>query len=159
VPPWPALRSAAAEHGLHLGIWQSITDPWRAEYVYRVYQPDSFVVEAERGMDWAELARLLAPYRCPKAVVTNFAPFTRPDGRPDAEAARPLVDAGWRCLVECDLPANPRATPERLDWEARLRGWGYGQPVIYLYGGKTLADYGDMTRWPGWAAWSAEYVL
>lgn len=108
-------------------------------------------------MDWAAIARAVVDL--PRAVVTNFAPFTNPDGSPNLDAARPLVEAGWACLTECDLPANPNATPERLDFEARQRGWKYGQPVLYLYGGVDLSYYGDLAQWPGWAAWSAEYVL
>lgn len=96
----------------------------------------------------------------PKAVVTTFSPLRDPQGIPLPGKARPLIEAGFSCLPECDLPANANATPDRMDFEAKQLGWEYTVPGFYAYGGMTVDDYAQWADWQfGTWTWLAEYVL
>jgi hypothetical protein len=158
---WWSLKDMARKYGYHLGIWASHITPSGASIDVWNFSPSSYVLEAERHQDYDKFALALSEYdKLPKAVVTNFAPFTNRDGTPN-DRSRLLIEAGWACLTECDIPNNPNATPARMDWEARQRGWSYGQPVVYVNSSCPLDYYTPLlsTGFPGWSIWSAEYLI
>jgi len=158
---WWDIADMAHDYGYNLGIWASHITPEGANADVWNFIPTSYVLEAEREQDYSLFVKALSEYeKLPKAVVTNFAPFTNWDGTPN-DNAKPLIEAGWACLTECDLPNNPNATPVRMDWEAKQRGWKYGQPVIYV-NADYPPDYYSLflgTDFPGWSIWSAEYLI
>jgi hypothetical protein len=92
---------------------------------------------------------------CPLAICTNF--NTPLQSR---EAARPLIDAGFTCLVEAYLNENPNATPDSMDRIARDLGWPTSQPVfgVYPVEGKPAPSYAQWADWPG-VDYLGEYVL
>jgi hypothetical protein len=114
-------------------------------------------------------------------VATNFAPFIDADGLPDRAKAKPLTQAGWRCLTEVYTPEQPGITPEKRhayaqhytydaikDLPADHRdhglfepgeGWYETQPIIGLYRGFTMSDYPTVRNYRNWSGWSSESVL
>jgi len=96
----------------------------------------------------------------PKAVVTTFVPL-RDGFVPLPEKAQPLIDAGFACLTECDMPANPNQSPPRMDFSAQTLGWDYSIPGFYCQNGfRPETHYAEWMDWQwGWWTWLAEYVL
>jgi len=95
---------------------------------------------------------------CPLAVCTNFnVPLTNPQGVPQPDKAKPLIDAGFTCLTECYLGDNPEATPERLDYTAKKLGWPATQAVFGVYNALP-SRYAQWADWPG-VDYLGEYVL
>lgn len=116
-----------------------------------------FVPEA---VDWPSVVAAIQDLPIHKSVVTNFAPFVTEAGLPDRSKSQPLVDAGYACLTECYLSEAPLATPENTDFYARAHlGWAATQPVLGVYGGKTLADYPTRDNYQNWSVWDAGEVL
>lgn len=117
-------------------------------------------VDNPQAVNWPEMIFTLKDLPITKAVVTNNAPFVHHDGTPWPEKVAPLVAAGWSCLTEAyDLDGDPTQWIERRDFFAKQCGWQETQPVIGLYGGRTLADFPTRNQYRNWSAWAAEYVL
>jgi hypothetical protein len=163
----PSVKQACEDEGLIFGIWmtRSFTAVEAASAV-QASAANFFIAEAEipatlpQSQDWPALIMELAPYKIPKAVVSNTAAFTDPAGAYHPEVAAPLIADGWAYLSECYLSEAPHATPENQNWTVTTKlGWPETQPVAGLYGGKSMADYPTLGNYRGWSAWSAEYVL
>lgn len=140
--------------------------PTAAAQAMTASQASFFLAEAEipanlsYSQDWPALMEALAPFDVPKAVVTNFAAFTNPDGTPRPDVAAPLIAGGWACLTECyDLDGDPALFIARRDFYARQLGWAETQPVLGLYSGRTFDSYPGYETYRGWSVWAAEYVL
>lgn len=168
----PAVKAACEAHELIFTIWATRGfDAAQARQWCVETGAEGFIAEAEipaedapgvpkpEAQNWAELTFELSDLGIPMAVATNFAPFTHHDGTPWPEKAKPLIAAGWHCLSECYLSESPNSTPENQDFFARHFGWTETQPILGLYGGKTLADYGDLSSYRNVSHWDAGTVL
>lgn len=93
----------------------------------------------------------------PKAVVTNFTPLTDGQGVPLVDKGRALVDAGYRCLVECYIGDAPTTTPPNQMAYASHFGWDAAQPVFGVYN-EPLASYQQWMN-GGWSVYLGEYLL
>jgi hypothetical protein len=163
----PAMLEACASSGLVFTIW--LTRPFDAGIVRQACldsRAAGISLEAEipgfvpEAVDWQACVNAIADLPIAKSVVTNFAPFVDVNGYPDPAKSKPLVDAGWACLTEAYLGEAPNATPENLDFYARAHlGWTETQPVLGIYGGKTLADYPTRGNYRNWSCWDAGEVL
>lgn len=162
-----AVRSECERFGLIFTIWftRGFTNADVRKGVLDS-QAAGVLVEGEipasrpEAVDWPDLIEQLGDLNIAKGVVTNFAPFVRDDGTPWPEKAKPLIDDGWACLTECYLSEAPNSTPENTDFYAtRNLGWPETQPVLGVYGGKTLDDYPTRDRYRNWSAYNAGAAL
>ena len=165
------VRDACASANLVFTIW--LTRPFDAASVRQaclesgaagVSLEGEIPGYSDAAVDWQACVNAIADLNIHKSVVTNFAPFTTPDGLPDPAKARPLVEAGWACLTECYLPENQNLTPEAQDFYARAHlGWSETQPVLGLYEGfghrYTLDDYPTRNQYRNWSVWDSGEVL
>lgn len=162
-----AMLDACRAHDLVYTIW--LTRPFNGASVRQAVlasgaagviceaEIPSFVPEA---VDWPSVIRAVEDLPVHKAVVTNFAAFVNEGGYPARDISQPLVDAGWACMTECYLGEAPNATPENTDYYARAHlGWAATQPVLGVYGGKTLADYPTRDAYRNWSVWDAGEIL
>lgn len=109
------------------------------------------------SVDWVDVIWHLADLDIPKAVVSNSAAFTDPQGNYLPEKAKPLIDDGWAYISECFISESPNATPERADWVVTTKlGWPRTQPMIE---GWHVEDYGDLSRFQNISHWDAGNVL
>lgn len=173
-----AVRQACEGHAIIFTIWFTRPiDPGVARQACVESGAQGFLAEAEipsewvnpatgqvepkpEAQNWPALIHELSDLPIPKGVVTNFAPFVHANGLPYPEKARPLIDAGWFCLTECYLAENANSTPERTDFYAKANlGWSETQPVLGIYGGKTLDDYPTRNNYRNWSVWDAASVL
>jgi hypothetical protein len=119
------------------------------------------VAELEGPGDYEGIMRAIetdALPSCALAVCTNFnVPLVDAQGVPQPAAAKPLIDARFRCLTEAYIGDNPNATPPRLDFTGRKLGWATTQPVFGIYN-KPLSAY-DEWKSGGWSIYLAEYAL
>ena len=95
------------------------------------------------------------------AIVTNFAPFVTWDEEKqqwvdDPAKAKPLIDAGFKCLTEAYLGDNPNATPDRLNFRGTRLGWKKTAPVFGVW---NYSDYEQWENWPGCSDYLLEYVI
>lgn len=129
-----------------------------------------------QAQDWQELADALADLPCQKAVATSYAPFQGPMNAPEAELAKPLIDAGWH-LIPYVYPAEtagdsiPRKAfyADHYTHEARPdlfdpgEGWYHIEPVLGCYSGEhgsfAVDDFPERDQCIGWSVWAAEFVL
>ena len=182
-----ALKAAANEKGGKFTIW--LTRDFTAQEARLAVensQAEGFLAEAEipselgdgepnpQAQDWVGLIAELEPLPIRKGVVTNFAPFVhsrtdvpeedeRYKGKPWPEKARPLVDAGWRCLTEAyDLSGDPAQWPARRAFYASHLGWTITQPVLGIYpsaGGAGSVDaFPTRNQYPNWSVWDAGHI-
>lgn len=120
-------------------------------------------VNNPQAQNWPELILALQDLPIEKGVVTNFGPFVKwvlENGvwvsRPAPEKSRPLIDAGWHCLTECYTAESPNSTPDRTNFYATVNlGWPKTQPVLGIYGGKTLNDFPTRDNYQNWSVWDA----
>lgn len=162
-----AMTEACSSSGLVFTIW--LTRPFDAGTVRQACLESGAAgvsLEAEipghvpEAVDWQACVDGISDLQIAKSVVTNFAPFVDVNGYPDPSKSKPLVDAGWACLTEAYLGEAPLATPENLDYYARAHlGWTETQPVLGIYGGKTLDDYPTRDNYRNWSVWDAGEVL
>jgi hypothetical protein len=133
---------------------------------------DDQVVPNPQATNWVELIFQLQDLPISKGLLTNFAPFityVKENGqwvsRPWPEKAKPLIDAGWRCMPEAyDMPGgDPSTWPGRRAFYASHLGWDVTQPGLGLYGppnaASSLDDYPTRHEYPNWWVWSAENIL
>lgn len=161
------VKDACAANGLVFTIWMS--RPFDAGLVRAAClnsKADGVILEGEipgwvnEAVNWPSVISAIEDIPIAKSVVTNFAPFVTETGLPDRSKSQPLIDAGYACLTECYLAENQNATPENTDWYARVHlGWASTQPVLGVYGGKTLADYPTRNNYANWSVWDAGEVL
>lgn len=145
--------AAIRAQGIAAGVWQ--TNP-RVQLWAGI---DFYIAELERPIDtvaFAKLYRLWNP-DLESAFVTNNDTHGNPD------YFKPMVAAGFAGLVEAYLSDAPNLTPENVVFDAAQRGVPNAQPVVSLYAGRnghpTLDDYGNLSKYPGWAGYLAEHIL
>lgn len=151
------LRVEARAAGLKVGVWESAPD--YGSMLRRASEGWDYLIEQVEGPGQHErVLQSVGPFRdlypdMPAAIVTNFGGLTR-------ENARPLIDAGLACIVECFVGENPLSTPERqIDQATRVFGWPSAQPMIGLGSGLTLDAYPGYEKYAGYSIWSGEYLL
>lgn len=142
--------SAFTSAKIRVGAWEAEPAPGSASHCAEQVAPDFYIAQAETRRDWQAIVDT-APKALPSAVVTDFNAFNTTDGKPDVDAAAPLVAAGWTCLTEAYQVENPAQTPERMEFSAQQRGWNSAQAAAGCYHGFPLEQSGDV-RW----VWLAE---
>lgn len=156
-PRWPDFAIECRQKGVKPGVW--VTEG--ANISTTPLDADFAIAELEGPGDYDGIIAAIDGGTLPKcslAVVTNFnVPLTDPQGVPQPDKAKPLIDAGFSCLTECYLGDNPEATPDRLDFAARQLGWASSQPVFGVYN-KPPSAYAQWANWPG-ADYLGENVL
>jgi hypothetical protein len=127
---------------------------------------DGYIAQVENDEQYAALLDSLEAgvgEHMPRAVVTTFEGVnTTHNGLVQTpERMQPLIAAGiTTAFVECYLQDDPRHgdLPLML-WQARQYGWARAVPVIGLFRGYRLRDYGDLPSLAGaWGFWNAEQI-
>jgi len=148
----PEFVVASRARGLLAGVWQTqpTTKVWSGI--------DFYIAELERPIDTVDFARRHRVFNptLRSAFITNLDTHGNPD------YFKPLVDAGFAGITEAYVSDNPQATPEAMAFQARQVGIPDSQPCISLYEGRnghpSVADYGDLSAWPGWSVYLAEHL-
>jgi hypothetical protein len=171
------VREACEAEGLIFTIWmrRNFTASEARQAIVES-QARGFVAEAEipaesapgvpnpQAQNWPELIFELSDLPISKGVATNFAPFTHHDGSPFPEKARPLVEAGWKCLTECyDMNGDPANWIERRAFFASHLGWHQTQPILGIYdppgGAGSLDAFPTRDEYRNWSVWAAENLI
>jgi hypothetical protein len=154
---WPSVRDQCHAHNLIPGVW--FTEGGNIRHTPA--DAEFSIAELEGPGDYDGIVSAindLALPDCSLAVCTNFnIPLTDPQGVPQPDKAKILIDAGFTCLTECYLGDNPNATPDRLDWTAWRLGWPASQGVAGVYN-SPISAYDEWKDWP-LADYLGEYVL
>jgi hypothetical protein len=152
---WPAFRESCHASEILAGPW--FTDG--GNIAQTPADADFAIAELESEDDYRGIIAVRDAGTlpsCPKAVITNFTPLTDAQGVPLPQKAKPLIDAGFRCLTEAYLGDNPNARPDRLAFTASQLGWPMAQPMFGIYN-KPLADYVGWMQ-GGWSVYLCEYL-
>jgi hypothetical protein len=154
-------RNLCQARGIQFGIWADrghLNPDFIVDYNASFYIGEAEAYATSWGPIVERASELLDPERC--AVVTNFGSFTKPDGTPSIEKARPLVEAGWACLTEAYLPEQPQLAPNpcaRLEFRARQLGFWRVQPCIEVINGFPASAYAELqTGHRGYSVWLGE---
>lgn len=146
-PRWPDFAWECRQKGVMPGIW--VTEG--AKISTTPADADFAIAELEGPGDYDGIIAAIdggTLPTCSLAVCTNFnVPLTNPQGVPQPDKAKPLIDAGFSCLTEAYLGDNPEATPDRLDFTARQLGWPGSQAVAGVYNVPPSA-YAEWVDWP-----------
>lgn len=155
-PRWHDFRLACHSQGILAGPW--FTNG--GNVALTPVDADFTIAELEGPQDYDGIISALPNVpNIPRAIVTNFgSPLSDARGQYHPEKAKPLVDAGWRCLTECYISDNSNATPDNQDYIARKLGWPSSQPVFGTYGSTSLDYYKPWFGWSGWSVYLAEYL-
>lgn len=155
-PRWSDFRQACHNVGMLAGPW--FTEGGNVSLT--PVNADFTIAEMEGPGDYdGIIASIPSLPNIPRAIVTNFGtPLSDAQGKYHPEKAKPLIDAGFRCLTEAYMADNPQATPDRLDFTAKQLGWPSSQPVFGVYGEKKLSAYSEWFDWSGWSVYLSEYL-
>ena len=139
------LRDELHSRGLTFGVWEAEPMPGTGEQAVLESGADHYIAQAETPRPWwaiVESFRRAYP-DLPAAVVTTFGGIGAVEGNGyDKTVAKPVIDAGFGCLTEAYVNANPQATPDNLDWVAETQlGWPYSQSTIGVWGGFPASVY------------------
>ena len=148
---WPDFKDACYAHGLLAGVW--MTDSWNLVNCPVDAQFVIGEIESEGDRQGAINAIGKLP-EIPKAVLISGTAFSDPLGAPQPDKAKPLIDAGYSCLVEV-YPDETNEAPQ-MAFLAQQLGWPSSQPVFHS-GQRPLSYYQPWME-GGWGCYLAEYV-
>jgi len=174
---YPTISAKAEADGtIRHGVWR--TRGFSSQDAFNdvaTLNPEKFVAEGEipaymngqpnpQAQDWNALASVLEQFddlTC--AVATSFGPFIGPDGKPDPDLAKPLIDAGWYCLPYVYPAEHAGITLEEMAFYATHYGpkWAHAEPVLGVYGGFTVDSpaFDGKDECPGYSLWDAGEVI
>lgn len=127
---------------------------------------DGYIVQVENDEQYRALLDNLEDgvgENLPRAVVTTFEGVntTRNGAILTPERMQPIMAAGiTTAFVECYRQDDLRHGDLALMlWQARQYGWPRAVPVIGLFRGNRLRDYGEVASLEGdWGFWNAEQI-
>lgn len=147
----PELRAA----GFRVHVWEAMASD--AQAVTARYSAEAYIGQAEGPGELGAALNAARGYSGELALVTNVFMSEWP--------------AGWFCLGEAYVNANPSATPANIEYEARKRGARRYSPVFGNYDateeqpppgfGRRVPLREYLAMWPGpsWASYTAEYLV
>lgn len=138
--------------GVVPGVW--FTDSWN---IGETPQDAYFTVGEVEG-EGDRQGILNAPaFSVPKAVLISGTAFTDSSGVPIPAQAQPLIQAGWKCLVECYRNETTDYPPDMVKLATEQLGWPRAQPVFGVHN----APLSHFKPWMqgGWGVYLGEYLL
>lgn len=156
-------REACHDYGLTFGVWESEPQPFTGTVAVDETGADHYIAQAETPRNWVAIVdSFRAAYPAlPAAVVTTFGGIgALDDGTYDPSIAKPVIDAGFRCLTEAYVNVDAGSTPDRMRWTAIEKlGWPWAQQTIGVYGGYPAERYiveHNLADHRGYWVWLAE---
>ena len=164
-----ALSEACQQLGLGLRVWGRYYSPsefFRADAAVDFWKPfcQGFAVNIEDRGDWSAFASGLrsAHQSMPFACWTTFEGAGVTDaGGYDVNLGKPWWSNGFVCITEAYVCDNSQATPEVMDWTARVKcGFADVVPSIGIYkSGYTVEWHAHLLRnFPDFSVYLAEYL-